>query len=93
MKTTAILFKFVIVVFLLIVNTNKVLAQDLSQEQDALLWKVSGKDLSKPSYLFGTIHLYCSKDEIDNPIINKTIQETDVVALELNLNDINVLMT
>lgn len=93
MKTTAILFKFVIVVFLLVVNTNKVLAQDLSQEQDALLWKVSGKDLSKPSYLFGTIHLYCSKDEIDNPIINKTIQETDVVALELNLNDINVLMT
>ncbi|MEM8568881.1 MAG: hypothetical protein AAGF85_20650, partial [Bacteroidota bacterium] len=29
-------------------------AQD---EQSSLLWKVEGKDLKKPSYIFGTIHL------------------------------------
>jgi len=29
-----------------------------AQEQKGLLWEISGKNLSKPAYLFGTIHLY-----------------------------------
>jgi uncharacterized protein len=93
LKTIATLTKFVVIAFLLFVNSSIATAQDLTQEEDALLWKVSGKEITKPSYLFGTIHLYCTKDEVDNPTINKTIQETDLVAMELNLNDIKVLMT
>jgi uncharacterized protein YbaP (TraB family) len=30
---------------------------DIVQPEESLLWKIEGKGLSKPSYLFGTIHL------------------------------------
>ncbi|UKJ06561.1 TraB/GumN family protein [Solitalea lacus] len=30
--------------------------------QNTLLWKISGKGLAKPSYLFGTTHLVCKAD-------------------------------
>jgi len=27
-----------------------------------LLWEITGKDLKKPSYLFGTFHMMCKDD-------------------------------
>jgi len=47
-------------------SSKKVVAQDVVKEtkpttyaaaQNALLWKVTGKELTKPSYVFGTIHM------------------------------------
>lgn len=55
--------------------------------QDALLWRVSGNGLKKPSYLFGTIHIICSTDYLNKPVLNACIDSSDVVALELNLFD------
>lgn len=31
---------------------------------NTLLWKISGKDIQKPSYLFGTIHMLCAEDAV-----------------------------
>ena len=32
------------------------------EDKNALLWEITGKDLSKPSYLYGTIHLIPKND-------------------------------
>ena len=59
----------------------------LSAQSDGLLWKISGNGLTKPSYLFGTIHAYCDKDKIFTEDFISTFKTVDVVAMELNLND------
>lgn len=59
----------------------------LSAQSDGLLWKISGNGLTKPSYLFGTIHAYCDKDKIFTEDFLSTFKSVDVVAMELNLND------
>ncbi len=56
-------------------------------QTDAILWKVSGNGLSKPSYLFGTVHAYCDRDKFFTPVLMDALKSTDIVALELNLND------
>ena len=33
-----------------------------NNDNNTLLWQVSGKDLKKPSYIFGTFHLLCKDD-------------------------------
>lgn len=55
--------------------------------QDALLWRISGNGLSKPSYLFGTMHLHCDPTFILKTEFNSAIDSADVVALELNFYD------
>jgi uncharacterized protein YbaP (TraB family) len=59
----------------------------LSAQSDGLLWKISGNGLTKPSYLFGTIHAYCDKDKIFTEDFLSKFKSVDVVAMELNLND------
>lgn len=54
-----------------------------SQQTNSLLWKISGNNLSKPSYLYGTMH---SRDkrahEFGDSVLVK-LNECDAVALEL----------
>lgn len=49
-------FHFCLPLFLLFFSFSPVLAQQ-SPWPNTLLWKISGKGLKKPSYLFGTMHL------------------------------------
>ena len=30
--------------------------------ENTLLWRISGKGIAKPSYLFGTMHMLCADD-------------------------------
>jgi uncharacterized protein YbaP (TraB family) len=32
------------------------------ENENSLLWKISGNGLTKPSYLFGTMHMLCADD-------------------------------
>lgn len=62
--------------------TTLCFAQDKS-----LLWEISGNGLSKPSYLYGTIHLICPADfTITDPIKN-AFSSTEQVYLELDMDD------
>lgn len=54
---------------------------------NTLLWKVTGKNLTKPSYLFGTIHLLCADDITLSDNLKKAIQGADKVYLELDLDN------
>lgn len=56
-------------------------------KEKALLWKVTGNGLEKPSYVFGTIHLICAdKYEMSDAVI-KAVESADKIALELDMDD------
>jgi uncharacterized protein YbaP (TraB family) len=58
-----------------------------SDNPKTLLWKVSGNGLSKPSYLFGTIHAICAEDGVLSSNMKKIIRNADDVYFELDLDN------
>ena len=58
-----------------------------SKSSNALLWKISGKGLKSPSYIFGTFHVLCS-DDINIPdTIHYIISHSKKVFFEIKLDD------
>ena len=63
-----------------------IISQSIAQE-NSLLWKISGKDLKKESYILGTIHLICEEDYTELKKIATVSSKVDQVIFELNMND------
>lgn len=57
----------------------------------SLLWRISGNGLSKPSYLFGTIHMLCPDDYFWTDAMKKSLAECKQVCFELDMDDPSVL--
>ena len=58
------------------------------QAQDkALLYKVTGNGLAKPSYLYGTFHLICPADLQITDVMKKAVGDAQQVYLELDMDD------
>ncbi|NNT72230.1 TraB/GumN family protein [Flavobacterium sp. IMCC34852] len=55
------------------------------KSENSLLWKISGNGLSKPSYLFGTIHITC--DATLSEKVKKALDNTEQLCLELDMDD------
>lgn len=53
--------------------------------ENSLLWKISGKGLKQPSYLFGTMHILC--DATLEPKVLKALDETKQLYLEIDMED------
>ncbi len=53
----------------------------------AILYKITGKKLKKPSYIFGTIHLICPKDMFPAEGLKAYVGQTEQLLLELDLDD------
>lgn len=62
-----------------------------SQNNQSLLWKISGKDIKQPSYLFGTIHLICHDDYVWTPVMQKALDSSEKVAFEMDMDDPDLL--
>jgi uncharacterized protein YbaP (TraB family) len=58
----------------------------------SLLWEVNGKKLASPSYLFGTMHLMCSKDLEVSEALNSTFSKTKQLYLELDMDDPSLIL-
>jgi uncharacterized protein YbaP (TraB family) len=56
-------------------------------QENALLWEVSGKGLTSPSYLYGTIHMICSADYRMSDTITKAFDKSQQLYLELDMDD------
>ena len=56
--------------------------------ENSLLWKISGNGLSKPSYLYGTIHITCDAT-LDKNILS-ALDATKQLYLELDTDDPNM---
>lgn len=69
-------------------NTKtKTKAKQTSPVTHTLLWRISGKNLSKPSYLFGTMHMLCGDDIVLSDSLKAAIEASDNVYLELEMDN------
>lgn len=61
--------------------------KNAKEDNNALLWKISGKGLKSPSYLFGTLHMICQSDYVWTPAMQKALKQTAKVAFEMDMDD------
>ncbi len=59
--------------------------------ESSLLWEIKAPNQSKPSYLFGTIHLICPADFSLSDSLKLAISKTEQVALEVDMDDPNMM--
>jgi hypothetical protein len=67
-------------------------ALTFSQTPHTLLWRISGKGITKPSYLFGTMHILCASDAKLTDSLKAAIATCDEVYFEINLSDMSDMM-
>jgi uncharacterized protein len=73
-------------------DTESTLKLDKPLNTDkSLLWQISGNGLTKPSYLFGTIHLIDEARYTLGKNVERKLSKADEVVMEVDLNNINVL--
>ena len=58
-----------------------------SNTPQTLLWRISGNQLAKPSYLFGTMHIMCAKDAIVSSQLQQVLDSTKQVYFEVDLDN------
>lgn len=58
-----------------------------NKNDNTLLWEVSGKNLSKPSYLFGTFHLICKDDIPFGSQLTTAVQLANTIYMEMDMDD------
>lgn len=56
---------------------------------DALLWKIEHKDLQKPSYLFGTIHMIPQEDFFLPAGLEEAFEKSERVVFEIDMDDMS----
>jgi uncharacterized protein YbaP (TraB family) len=64
------------------------LATFAQSANNTLLWRITGKNLTKPSYLFGTIHMICADDIELSDSLQTAIRGTDRIYLELDMDNL-----
>ena len=75
---------------LMMVMTSLVtLAQEKNKKDfNTLLWQISGNGLSRPSYLFGTIHMICSEEALLSDSLKTAIVNSDAVYFEVDMDNL-----
>lgn len=58
----------------------------LAQDDSSLLWKISGKEMVKPSYLFGTIHMLPKDKYFFSKKMQEALTNSDILALEAEID-------
>ncbi|MBV7533213.1 TraB/GumN family protein [Chitinophaga sp. sic0106] len=56
-------------------------------QETSLLWKVSGKGLAQPSWLYGTYHLLCKEDIHFSPATTTALSNSKTLYLEIDMAD------
>ncbi len=64
-----------------------VITNAFCQTDNALLYEVTGKNLTAPSYLYGTFHLVCPNDLVVSDAIKQAVSDTKQLYLEIDMDD------
>jgi len=56
-------------------------------QTNGIFYKISGKGLAKPSYLFGTVHVICTADMFSSEKLGSYLDQTDRLVMEINLGE------
>jgi uncharacterized protein YbaP (TraB family) len=62
-------------------------AQKQKKTENSLLWKISKEGISKPSYLFGTIHIICEEDYFWTEAMQKSFEDTKQLCIEMDISN------
>jgi len=79
------------IIFFFFLCINLIYGQQI-KHANTLLWRISGNGLTKPSYLYGTIHIADKKVFFLGDSVYNAIDKTDGFAAELDLNSIGIEM-
>lgn len=60
---------------------------------NSLLWEISGKGLTSPSYLYGTMHMVCAEDTRMSEGLKSAIQKSKQVYFELDMDNMEEMMS
>ncbi|HEX5171275.1 MAG TPA: TraB/GumN family protein [Cyclobacteriaceae bacterium] len=85
MSTFSRFMRHIFIVLVLTTGVENLLAQHPGID-NALLWKISGNGLQKPSYLFGTYHLLNSDYLETIPKVKSAFEKSDGVVVETELD-------
>ena len=61
--------------------------------EKSLLWEVSGNGLTKPSYIYGTIHMICKDDAALGDSLIAAIERSDRVYFEVDMDNMIEIFT
>lgn len=78
-------FSFLTIIIFFVESSSQVPAEK------TLLWQVSGKGISQPSYLFGTIHIMCSNDLKIPEAVKEKFNTAGKLFLEIDMDDPNMM--
>ncbi|WP_031428325.1 TraB/GumN family protein [Flavimarina sp. Hel_I_48] len=73
--------------FVLILSFNSSQAQEKTNLENSVLWKVEHTDLKQPSYIFGSFHFMCEKDFKIPKKVTEAFENAEALVLEVNLSD------
>lgn len=73
--------------FSAIATATLALGLSIGSANAALLYKISGKEMAEPSYLYGTIHLICQSDFTVAPTTKSAFDNADKLIMELDMDD------
>jgi uncharacterized protein YbaP (TraB family) len=85
LKSKDMLFRL----FILLISASTFSGTSFGQEppKNSLLWMISGKDLSRPSYVFGTFHMMCKSDFAITDPLKEKLSATEQFYGELDMDD------
>jgi len=73
---------------LMSITSINITAQNKNTDnENSILWEVTGNGLSKPSYITGTCHIMCSKDFEIKPKVLKALEKSESFVMEINYLD------
>lgn len=77
--------KFAFLSFFFMLLSGILYAQD--KNSNTLLWKVSGKNLKQPSYVFGTFHMMCKDQYQLKPKVKNALEKTQNFVMEIDYSN------
>lgn len=78
--------RFIQYIFFIFLSASLSVNAQKNNLDNTLLWEISGKDLAKPSYLFGTYH-FADKGFVDTmKVVNEKLAAADIIVGELIIN-------
>lgn len=75
--------KFVYLFFVFILF---IASKGKAQTENSLLWEITGNGLTKPSYLFGTIHIIPKKDFFITEKMLDALNNSEIFVTEIDMN-------
>ena len=90
MKVFARVFSFILLLLLLRRRQKPTL--QTATNGLSLLWQITGNGLSKPSYVFGTMHLMCAEDAVISGSLQVVIKEVQQIYFEVDMDHAGALL-